>query len=149
MKNKEHSRQVRDTVVKKFKAGFGYKKIIRPLQIYQDLAVPLNFQLIQKWTVTLDYCLLLFTYSTVDLPLVYVHISVVFCLFFFKAYFEIDCQSWQWMNDRLQTCWPIHGTFVNVIQTLHIQTYTDYSFIFYHVLYVALWLLGLHLSLCF
>uniref|UniRef100_A0A8C8JZW3 Cadherin domain-containing protein n=1 Tax=Oncorhynchus tshawytscha TaxID=74940 RepID=A0A8C8JZW3_ONCTS len=27
MKNKEHTRQVRDTVVKKFKAGFGYKKI--------------------------------------------------------------------------------------------------------------------------
>ena len=26
MKNKEHTRQVRDTVVKKFKAGFGYKK---------------------------------------------------------------------------------------------------------------------------
>uniref|UniRef100_A0A8C7LU61 Tc1-like transposase DDE domain-containing protein n=1 Tax=Oncorhynchus mykiss TaxID=8022 RepID=A0A8C7LU61_ONCMY len=33
MKNKEHTRQVRDTVVKKFKAGFGYKKISQALNI--------------------------------------------------------------------------------------------------------------------
>uniref|UniRef100_A0A8C7SEP5 Tc1-like transposase DDE domain-containing protein n=1 Tax=Oncorhynchus mykiss TaxID=8022 RepID=A0A8C7SEP5_ONCMY len=32
-KNKEHTRQVRDTVVKKFKAGFGYKKISQALNI--------------------------------------------------------------------------------------------------------------------
>ncbi|KAI4888921.1 hypothetical protein NFI96_005926 [Prochilodus magdalenae] len=55
MKTKEHTRQVRDTVVEKFKARFGYKTIsqalnisrstvqaiilsIRPLQIYQDPA---------------------------------------------------------------------------------------------------------------
>ncbi|MGH0128846.1 UNVERIFIED_CONTAM: hypothetical protein FKN15_052903 [Acipenser sinensis] len=31
MKNKEHTRQVRDTVVEKFKAGFGYKKISQAL----------------------------------------------------------------------------------------------------------------------
>uniref|UniRef100_A0A8K9UU74 Tc1-like transposase DDE domain-containing protein n=1 Tax=Oncorhynchus mykiss TaxID=8022 RepID=A0A8K9UU74_ONCMY len=33
MKNKEHTRQVRDTVVKKFKAGFGYKNISQALNI--------------------------------------------------------------------------------------------------------------------
>uniref|UniRef100_A0AAZ3S4G8 Transposase Tc1-like domain-containing protein n=1 Tax=Oncorhynchus tshawytscha TaxID=74940 RepID=A0AAZ3S4G8_ONCTS len=33
MKNKEHTRQVRDTVVKKFKAVFGYKKISQALNI--------------------------------------------------------------------------------------------------------------------
>uniref|UniRef100_A0AAZ3RIR8 Transposase n=1 Tax=Oncorhynchus tshawytscha TaxID=74940 RepID=A0AAZ3RIR8_ONCTS len=33
MKNKEHTRQVRDTVVKKFKAGFGCKKISQALNI--------------------------------------------------------------------------------------------------------------------
>lgn len=33
MKNKEHTRQVRDTVVEKFKAGFGYKKISQALNI--------------------------------------------------------------------------------------------------------------------
>ena len=33
MKNKEHTRQVRDTVVKKLKAGFGYKKISQALNI--------------------------------------------------------------------------------------------------------------------
>uniref|UniRef100_A0A8K9XYG5 Tc1-like transposase DDE domain-containing protein n=1 Tax=Oncorhynchus mykiss TaxID=8022 RepID=A0A8K9XYG5_ONCMY len=33
MKNKEHTRQVRDTVVKNFKAGFGYKKISQALNI--------------------------------------------------------------------------------------------------------------------
>lgn len=33
MKNKEHTRQVRDTVVKKFKAGFGYRKISQALNI--------------------------------------------------------------------------------------------------------------------
>uniref|UniRef100_A0AAZ3QRZ2 Sleeping Beauty transposase HTH domain-containing protein n=1 Tax=Oncorhynchus tshawytscha TaxID=74940 RepID=A0AAZ3QRZ2_ONCTS len=33
MKNKEHTRQVRDTVVKKFKAGFGYEKISQALNI--------------------------------------------------------------------------------------------------------------------
>uniref|UniRef100_A0A8K9XX01 Transposase Tc1-like domain-containing protein n=1 Tax=Oncorhynchus mykiss TaxID=8022 RepID=A0A8K9XX01_ONCMY len=33
MKNKEHTRQVQDTVVKKFKAGFGYKKISQALNI--------------------------------------------------------------------------------------------------------------------
>uniref|UniRef100_A0A8K9WP00 Tc1-like transposase DDE domain-containing protein n=1 Tax=Oncorhynchus mykiss TaxID=8022 RepID=A0A8K9WP00_ONCMY len=33
MKNKEHTRQVRDTVVKKFKARFGYKKISQALNI--------------------------------------------------------------------------------------------------------------------
>ncbi|CDR00860.1 unnamed protein product, partial [Oncorhynchus mykiss] len=33
MKNKKHTRQVRDTVVKKFKAGFGYKKISQALNI--------------------------------------------------------------------------------------------------------------------
>ncbi|CDQ58130.1 unnamed protein product [Oncorhynchus mykiss] len=33
MKNKEHTRHVRDTVVKNFKAGFGYKKISQTLSI--------------------------------------------------------------------------------------------------------------------
>ncbi|CDQ94039.1 unnamed protein product [Oncorhynchus mykiss] len=33
MKNKEHTRQVRDTVVKKFKAGIGYKNISQALNI--------------------------------------------------------------------------------------------------------------------
>jgi len=33
MKNKEHIRQVRDTVVEKFKAGFGNKKISQALKI--------------------------------------------------------------------------------------------------------------------
>ena len=33
MKTKEHTRQVRDTVVEKFKAGFGYKKISQALNI--------------------------------------------------------------------------------------------------------------------
>lgn len=33
MKNKEHTRQVRDTVVEKFKAGFGYRKISQALNI--------------------------------------------------------------------------------------------------------------------
>lgn len=33
MKNKEHTRQVRDTVVEKFKAGSGYRKISQALNI--------------------------------------------------------------------------------------------------------------------
>ncbi|KAF4082430.1 hypothetical protein AMELA_G00151690, partial [Ameiurus melas] len=33
MKTKEHTRQVRNTVVEKFKAGFGYKKISQALNI--------------------------------------------------------------------------------------------------------------------
>ncbi|XP_061673321.1 histone-lysine N-methyltransferase EHMT2 [Syngnathoides biaculeatus] len=33
MKTKEHTRQIRDTVVEKFKAGFGYKKISQALNI--------------------------------------------------------------------------------------------------------------------
>ena len=38
MKNKEHTRQVRDTVVKKFKAGFGYKNISQALNIPRSTA---------------------------------------------------------------------------------------------------------------
>ena len=53
MKAKEHTRQARDKVVEKFKAGLGYKKKIpssengksmAQLQTYQDMAVHLNWQ---------------------------------------------------------------------------------------------------------
>ena len=62
MKPKEHTRQVRDKVVEKFKAWLGYEKIsqtlniswstaspengksIAPLQTYQDMVFHLNWQ---------------------------------------------------------------------------------------------------------
>uniref|UniRef100_A0A8C7KC88 Transposase Tc1-like domain-containing protein n=1 Tax=Oncorhynchus kisutch TaxID=8019 RepID=A0A8C7KC88_ONCKI len=46
MKNKEHTRQVRDTVVKKFKAGFGYKKISQAFNIPRSTvqAIILNWK---------------------------------------------------------------------------------------------------------
>uniref|UniRef100_A0A803JWK5 Transposase Tc1-like domain-containing protein n=1 Tax=Xenopus tropicalis TaxID=8364 RepID=A0A803JWK5_XENTR len=45
MKSKEHTRQVRDKVIEKFKAGLGYKKISKALNIPRSTVQVI----IQKW----------------------------------------------------------------------------------------------------
>uniref|UniRef100_A0A803JRZ9 Tc1-like transposase DDE domain-containing protein n=1 Tax=Xenopus tropicalis TaxID=8364 RepID=A0A803JRZ9_XENTR len=45
MKSKEHTRQVRDKVIEKFKAGLGYKKISKALNIPRSTVQAI----IQKW----------------------------------------------------------------------------------------------------